>query len=302
MISLEKKEPNDFKTMEILDREDTAITQPSNSSLRDMEIETSFKTNSKRNRKNCLKFCRRLTKYVLTFLKSDDFIQVLDFAFNTIESVLSVLGFIKYARTSLIQLQKEIHLNLWKTFKHDTGSANPKICLVTPDEWESMFSYEGFSKQLRKFTGDFKSIEQCFEFYSQVELEIFIRFFVKIQFLVNMIVVNTVIMREMYPLYEFQKLQQVLDDCMIMANVSHLYIHYNHSKGKFALECCGKCKICCSTILPKNFLEQLKNARNYMKEIKEVFSVLKSKPVEPENSGDERWIILYHFFSGWFYK
>lgn len=46
-----------------------------------------------------------------------------------------------------------------------------------------------------------------------------------------------------------------------------LFQFYNHRSGSFALECCGKCKVCCSRVIPRDFLNVLSVSRMKEQEI-----------------------------------
>lgn len=306
MISLEKKQSQFCYEIDLAPQIGVSPKQNNNPKLSFDPTTTECisegsKNSSITSRKSCLRFCRKLMRFTQTFQKSEDFERILKFAFSIIEGLLLNLKFYKYNQHLLMQIQREIHQNFWKALKQKTGSANPKLCLITSDEWNTLFSYAGFSQQIHFFTESYTKFSSAVEFESSIDLELFVSFFTKNQFIVHMIVINTLISQEMYPLYEYLKATDVLDNCMLMANFSNLYLYYNHSKGKFAQECCGKCKVCRSTMLPKDFKHQLEDARYQIKEIRSFFAALMYQP-ERRNLTTERCLISYNYFSNFLFS
>lgn len=294
MMSIEQYNCKDNSRMEIVSSAETNSPQGTNS-IADFEI-TEAKKETKQSRKSCLRFCRKLIKFMGIFQKTSDFDKILDYSFTTIQDTLRLLPIKIVNETYFKQLQKELHQAIWKSFKKSTGSANPKICLITFTEWDSVFSYAGFCEKLRVLSGDYKLIEKCVEYQSKTEFQLLIGFFIRIQYIAYMILINTVIMQEMLPFYRYQKSEWILDNCMLLANFSNLYVHYNHVMGKFATECCGKCKVCRSTTLPMDFGSRLENGRRYIREMKVLYAGFIYKK-DNDVLNYEKCALLFNIFS-----
>lgn len=232
---------------------------------------------SKGDRKACLKFCRKISRRVLEIIDQPHFSNILFELLDQItENYLHIVGAKSFNRVRFSAKSRSIIKGVWNLFKEQLASSkNKKICLVTQDEWNKMFSFSSFASQVREQTQDYQDVLQYIEFQNHRDKEIFVRVYARYQFVVNIIFVNTSIIADMcLTNQKNKKYSYNLDDCLLMVNFPSFYGNYNHTKGKFAIECCNRCKICRSTLLPSNFLEKLEDTRYKIKELKALYSAL----------------------------
>lgn len=256
-----------------------------------------------RDRKACLKFCRRISKRVLEIIDDYEFSQIIfNFVDDVAKKYIHTMNIRGFDSKGLSMSSKAAFKKVWVSFKEQLASSkNKKICLVTHCEWSSVFSLEGFRKQVKEQTQDYKDILKHIQFQDQIDAEVVVDIYVRLQFVMNKIVVNaTIILIEMClsgPRSDSRA--HYLNDCLLMMNFPYFYGHYNHTKGKFAIECCNRCKICRSTLLPRDFLERLEKARYKTKELKTLYTVLGLKRVNLSsihNLSYEKCLILHTFF------
>lgn len=230
-------------------------------------------------KKNSLKFYRKLCKLMIKHLSNDE-----DFTNRAFILFFSfVNSFITFFKGRVLdderirKIQKTIMLQIWKRQREKVSYVNNhKVCLVTPEEWGSVFIQEEFNKQLRLSSNDFKDVLFLIYWNSIESEQAFTLLYSKIFFILNILLVSAVTYLEMVREPKFMQKMSNFDDFVLMMFQPWLYRFYNHTRGKFAIECCGKCKICKSYALPINFLERLNWSRYYFEQIKTYYESFKS--------------------------
>lgn len=245
-------------------------------------------------RKNSLKFCRRLCKSLLSLLlnsenkKTDPIFQVVT---KILKTQIMTQRIDVVDKTNLVEYHKKLLGKIWSRYKNIFSNyKNSKICLVTFDEWKLVFSPEGFINEFDMHSNKGQEIAKFLDFRDDLDQQLFVEFYKKIILTTNKVLINFVIFGEL--VYDKELIDKVsnIEDFALMTNVGWMYKHYNHSKGKFALECCNKCKICRSSSLRPDYLEQLSLARENIADIKTYFALL---PQLRENSDEyEEQIML----------
>lgn len=232
-------------------------------------------TESLPNRKNSLKFCRRLCRGVKSLIGTPTFS---DAIFKFVESFIECVNNYEISVLNPKHLEtfhKELFSQVWRKFSETLSSTkNNRICLVTHQEWNTIMSIRGFSAELRNLSDDFKELLDHITFANVMAREVLIGFYCHIMFHVNQIFILTVLFEEIERDAEFCKNISNLEDFFTMCIDPSLYKNYNHKRGKFALECCNKCKICRSSSVLANFPLQLQHARKELQNTRTLFRFL----------------------------
>ena len=219
-------------------------------------------------RKNSLKFCRRLSKSMIILLHNTDN-ELHNSVFRVFSQMVKTQACsqrVLIRSTSLFgEMHRAILTKIWSRYRNVFSNyKNNKICLVTFNEWQQVFSIEGFCKEFNSTSTCVKLIKEAVDFKDQNDADAFTDFYRRLLFTLSKLLANMVFYREMMNDHEFTQRTSNAEDFALMINSPRIYKHYNHSKGKFALECCNRCKICRSGSLPSNFTEQLTEARKKM--------------------------------------
>lgn len=218
-------------------------------------------------RKNSLKFCRRLSKSVLLALSNNESPipanQVLQAVFKLVKTQIATQQLRVRDEDAFVQYHHKLLTKIWGRYKNIFSNyKNNKICLVTFDEWQTVFSAEGFNKELKSVTNGGKELSKLIDFSDKTnDKELFMAYYKSILFAAHRTLINIIIFEELVHDEEFMQKAPNAEDFGLMTNYSWMYRHYNHSKGKFAQECCKRCKICRSSSLPADFAEKLARAR-----------------------------------------
>lgn len=229
-------------------------------------------------RKNSLKFCRRLCKHMLLFLQEEANV-LLDPIFRLfskiIETQIITQKIAILDSNASVELHRQVLNNIWGELKNIFSHyKNNKICLVTFAEWQMIFSKDGFGEKFDNASNVAEEMARVYEFQNAIEQQTFIGFYKLCLFSLNRMLMNIVILQEILNDREFLQRNPNAGDFMILSNHPHLYRHYNHCKGKFAVECCGRCKVCRAIALPTDFKEQLAKAREKIAAMKIIYSPL----------------------------
>ena len=229
-------------------------------------------------RKNSLKFCRRLSKSMLGLMSSTENQQserIFTIFGKMIETQVSTQRIAITDRTKFSAVHKKIMTRIWTAYKNIFSNyKNNKICLVTFEEWQLVFSEKGFSKEFQACSKGGRDLASLISFRDLLDQELFINFYQKMLFIVNKALINLATFQELMHDEDFLQRASNIDDFSLMANYSWIYRHYNHSKGKFAVECCARCKICRSSSLPGDYYEKLSAARDKITNVKFQYALL----------------------------
>lgn len=207
--------------------------------------------------KDCLKFCRRISKILyesLNATRTDNFISpFLTSASKVINSILAVAygpeSYYQIPVEDLNLVQTEILLKIWGRFKNLLSyHKNKKICIVKKEYWDVIFDRKVFRKYAKEACADLQK-ESSIKLVTSFE-GIF-NSFSDIMFSINVLMVLTLIMKDdTEECGQFLRKMEVIDNLLVLIIEPGLFEYYNHRSGKFPNECCGKCKICCSKNIP----------------------------------------------------
>lgn len=218
--------------------------------------------------KECLKFSRRLVKTMLkqfsaetSFTKS--FLKV---SAQVLNSILAVFGLEEIDTRSLVKDQMVIIKSVWEDLKNCLSyHKNKKICIVKAEYWANLFSLKIFTENtqeaIKKLDGS--QLQQIL-----VRYETIFNSFSQILFAVNQLMTLTFILRDGSEKGgQFMRSIETLENLLVLMIDGSLFEFYNHRSGKFASECCGRCKICQAKSVPWNFQTLLLEARRKLNSI-----------------------------------
>ena len=248
-------------------------------------------------KKNSLKFCRKLCKIMLKQLNNQDnefasksFILL----YSIINNLVTLFKGTVLDDERLRVIQRGILINIWKKHREQVCyMKNQKVCLVTPGEWESFFSADKFANHLRTHTNNFKDILFLINLNTIECEQAFILLYCKVFFTLNMLFIHTFLYLEIERDSKFKDKISNFDDFALMALQPWLCRYYNHTRGRFAKECCGKCKICRCYSIPANFLERLGWARLYHQQVKNQYSEIKTRKTNSLNKEEITLMFLF---------
>jgi len=218
--------------------------------------------------KDCLKFCRKVSTRALEDLtiRTDLVKEVTKFNSELLKHFLNSLGFKEIDGFEVLEnLQVECLLKLWSQFKDAMSySKNKKICIVKFEHWGLIFDKKISIAQLKEIVA--KKADSCEDpqLHPILKDETFSEILARMLFCSNNILTLTSILRDTSPKGEALRKMDTIGNFLLLALYPQYFSFYNHRSGKFALECCGKCKICHSKTIPSNFLKDLARARQEM--------------------------------------
>ena len=234
-------------------------------------------TNNINCKKNSLKFCRRINKSLVESLgnkrleDSSAITEFLSFFQRVLEHLIGLLaGTITDAR-NLQRSHLELLQKVWEINRNTLSEKkNNKLSLVNFDEWESLFTYKGFCRRLQDITYD--PLLGKATFGDESSKKAFVGYYSKLLYILNGMILNTVLFTQFFSSNKsFCDGIPDIENFIMMTMEPWLYKHYNHTRAKFALECCRTCKICRSTLLPGDFSEKLAKARSRYQVVKVIF-------------------------------
>ena len=228
-------------------------------------------------KKNSLKFCRRITKLLIEQLSdpnSDYFPIISQFASFFQTSLQMQMDL--FNGTISNPKGENLHLELIKkVWLRNRGilseKKNNRLSLVSYEEWDRMFSFNGFCHNIEKVTNNYELLLKKTAFVDEFNANSFIGFYLRLLYTLNFAILNLIIFDHLNEKKDIYILIPELENFAIMVTEPWIYKHYNHTKAKFALECCGTCKVCRSTLLPKDFQARLASARGRYKEVWNLF-------------------------------
>lgn len=253
--------------------------------------------------KDSLKFCRRITKLLMKHFNalnspsagSSSFLKAfLGTSAKVINSILAAYGtpsIQQIQSEGLIKIQLGLLQQVWQQFKSCLSyNKNKKICIVKPEFWNILFCRKTFSsyimescKKLEKSTfqqllGDYEGILKCF---------------CDILYSINQLIILAVILRDDSPKGgQFIRKIETVDNLLVSMMDPRLFEFYNHRSGKFASECCGRCKICRSKNIPEEFGMVLENTRKKCNLLMDEILVICPTGLEGKINEDELMYLL----------
>lgn len=221
---------------------------------------------SKSHGKESLKFSRRLVKVLSKHLsnKSAFASSFLQCSAKVINSILAAFAVPQREISWLVEDQSTLLQFVWKELKDCLSyHKNKKICIVKPEYWNNVFCRKTFSSHIK---ASLQYIQDSGLRKLLAEEEGIFRCFCDILFSMNQLMTITYVLRDnTTDGGKFLRELGTIENLLLLVINSGLFEFYNHSSAKFAPECCGKCKICRSKIVPWNMSTILKDTREKLK-------------------------------------
>lgn len=214
--------------------------------------------------KEFLKFSRKLANLVTHHLqkRSDILMSLLTLPAQITEYFFLLGGLNRPNKLEIVSLQICCLEKLWNGFKETMSySKNKKICIVKSEDWCRLYSLQEFKDAMKEILTEvdpsYLTIDPRLVSASELVLDLFSRvlFYFNLMFSFMMVVKDSSVKGEY-----LRKLKTIENFLVIMVSPD-LYKNYNHRSGKFALECCGKCKVCRSKYVTPSFTLQLERGR-----------------------------------------
>lgn len=228
-------------------------------------LETKSSEEKKDHSKHCLTFCRKISGIMISLLTNksllvEEIIRINSEALTTLPPLLD-LPQINVA--DLEDLQTQVLSKIWNEFKDlMTYRKNKKICVVKQSYWDLVFNKTVFGETCHKL------FEQVIESTKNPSIQILLRdqifrtLLIRLLFCSNKIMVLLSILKDTSERGMDIRKITTLDNFIVLVIFPDHFRNYNHRGGKFALECCDKCKICCSKKVPPGFSALLRESRN----------------------------------------
>lgn len=215
--------------------------------------------------KDCLKFCRKISRVLIKIIKPRESPakELIEYNSMIMHCILGFLDIKDIEKQLLDELQYDCLLEAWTRFKDFMSySKNKKICIVKSEHWNLIFAKK---PSMEYFKTIVKELAQRYD--NQIVVAtilrdpIFLETFTRMLYSANYMLTFVCIMKDNSPRGIDLRNLQTLNNFIVLMLQPELFPYYNNKRGKFALECCGKCKVCCSRELPKDFLQLLNEAR-----------------------------------------
>lgn len=229
-------------------------------------------------KKNSLKFCRRVSKLLLDKINEKEIAssktlsQFLLFFQSALEQQIDMLSGMILDSQGLHHLHFDHIRKVWERNRNILSEKkNSKLSLVSFEEWETIYGFTGFLERLMISSNNFAQLITKIKLSDESSLKAFIGFYSKLLFSLNVLLLNSIIFIEFPQDKSVKNIIPEIDNFELMTIEPWLYKHYNHTKAKFARECCSTCKICRSSLLPQNFKDRLDKARSRYQIMKKIF-------------------------------
>lgn len=253
-------------------------TEPEREELK--EDESSKSSHSK----DCLKFCRRISARALEDLacKSKLVSEVIHYNTELLKEFLRILRFEELDNSLVLDaIQFYCLRELWSAFKDEMSySKNKKVCIVKITQWNVIFDRKVSTARIKDLC--IKRADSCEDSQLRAILkdETFREIFARMLFCTNSTLTLVSILQDTSPKGETLRRMETIGNFLVLALYPQYFPFYNHRSGKFALECCGKCKVCHCKAIPSDFLRLLKQARQetdfFISQIKKLCSFSKA--------------------------
>ena len=250
-----------------------------------MEKET--KRDKENYSKQCLKFCRRISNVFLKYILRDEGIAHEVFKLNAgvLKNFATALSLPAPSTYELIKIQIETLQRLWGKFRdHLAFSKNKKISIVQQEYWDLIFSKEASIKHLREDIKTLSGLWRTNEGRQLLQEDTVNELLARMMYCSSKMLVMYLILEDPFEKKSFSEGLEKMENFILLGLYPGFFKYYNHKSGKFALECCGKCKVCCSKLLPPNFLIELNSARRglsfVISKLSEMSAWYGSKPFE----------------------
>ena len=252
-----------FQRMEI-EIETPTTFRPVNEAKETVLLNAQGSNDQETHSKGCLTFCRKFSGLVINHLKamSDLVESILKFNAEVMISLLYFLDFEKVDTSHLIELQAGCLMMIWRLFKENvTYSKNKKICIVKQEYWDIIFEKTTCNENFKKIIEEMKGSCKEPTLKSLLGDATFCSLLAQMLYYTNKLIALILLLTDSTKKAAIVRALPTLNNFIVLIVFPQHFRFYNHRGGKFALECCGKCKICRSKTLPKDFLVVLEGAR-----------------------------------------
>lgn len=230
-----------------------------------MEPEMTESDGPKRNHsKDCLTFCRKLSGIMLSQLSSKFNVcsEIIRLNAKAIGSLLRLLDLEEVEPIELEKLQTDILYQSWTQFKDlMTYRKNKKICIVKQEYWDLIFDKSVAIEEYQKIFAKIIGSEEKTYASRLLKDTNFCVILSRMLYASNKLMALISILKDSTEKGASLRDLSTIDNFVILMLYPQHFKHYNHRGGKFALECCDKCKICGSKTVPKDFLLLLNDSR-----------------------------------------
>lgn len=254
------------------------LSDPMLANLIDIEIpSTKSTTNRKR---DCLKFCRGLSYIVLRHLiEKSKFIQrLVRLNAEALETLIPLLDLASVSIYELEILQFQVLLQIWSDFKELLSyRRNKKICLVTQEYWDLVFDKTTCVDACQKIFCSFKETTKSSAMEMLLKDEAFTTILAKLLYCTSKIFALIATLKDNSERGMDIRNLETIDNFIVLMIYPNYFGLYNHRAGKFASECCNKCKICCGKKVPWDFQNILGGSRIRTRQlIKELTDIIEN--------------------------
>jgi len=227
---------------------------------------------SKKNHsKDCLTFSRKLSGIVLAQLTSNThniYLEIIRLNSNALVSLLRLLDLEEVEAGELDKLQIEVILQTWTRFKDlMTYRKNKKICIVKQEYWDLVFDRTVITEEFQKLFAKIIESSGMSSLAIILKNEAFNSIFSRLLYAANKLMALIAILNDNTQRGLRLRDLETAENFLVLILFPQFFRNYNHRGGKFALECCDKCKICCSKAVPKDFSDLLRDARQQTAQI-----------------------------------
>ena len=235
-----------------------------------LDIETPSTKSTTDHKKDCLKFCRSLSYIVIRHLiEKSKFIQrILRLNAEALETLIPLLDLTTVSLDELEYLQSQALLKLWSDFKELLSyHKNKKICVVKQEYWDLVFDKKTCVEACQKIFCGLKETTKSSAIKILLEDETFSTILARLLYCTSKIIALIATLRDSSERGMSIRNLETVDNFIILMIYPSYFGLYNHRAGKFALECCDKCKICCGKKVPRDFLNSLGSSRILIKQL-----------------------------------
>jgi len=228
-----------------MELEDLNIIEPekfeeriSQANIKEVIKEASHKNDS-------LKFCRKLVRNQLKLLENRE-----SFVWEVLMASYNILAHFK----ELLQINdkgqlKQNYFAIVKEFWTDqkdylSYSKNKKISILSNESWKRQFDEKSFKEYISQQFNFNEVISESLECNSSYAREAFLLLSQTLLFRALQVINLVIVFCFSSITSEIESGFPMQENFTILMLEPSLYAYYNHTRGKFFTECCGKCKVC----------------------------------------------------------
>ena len=226
--------------------------------------------------KEFLKFSRKLSNLALAYLQENTgfSMSLLTFSARVSQTFFTLANLPCPKLEDLRSLQLNCLEKLWSRYKETISySKNKKICIVKSNDWYQLYNLPVFVSAIKEILSGDQTDYPSINLQVVCLLEGLIESFARLLYYTNLILTFTAIEKDSSEKGEYLRNMKTIQNFLVLMANSELYKTYNHRSGKFATECCGKCKVCRSKAIPRDFELKLERGRAKSELMKTLVSI-----------------------------